>query len=80
MKFLGISGTPKLDSLNSMLLYNAFELLNREHQWEVVSVANIPIFEQTEEADSVQKLRKKLKNRTLLLYPHRNTTTVILLL
>jgi Predicted flavoprotein len=66
MKFLGISGSPKLDSLNSMLLYNAFELLNREHQWEVVSVANIPIFEQTEEADSVQKLRKKVKESDIV--------------
>ncbi|MFP3417674.1 MAG: NAD(P)H-dependent oxidoreductase, partial [Nitrososphaeria archaeon] len=61
MKFLGISGSSKLDSLNSLLLHNAFELLNKEHQWEVVSVANIPIFEQTdEEPDSVQKLRKKV--------------------
>jgi len=66
MKFLGISGSPKLDSLNNMLLYNAFELLNREHQWEVVSVANIPIFEQTEEADSVQKLRKKVKESDIV--------------
>jgi chromate reductase len=66
MKFLGISGTPKLDSLNSMLLYNAFELLNKEHQWEVVSVANIPIFEQTEEPDSVQKLRKKVNESDIV--------------
>jgi chromate reductase len=67
MKFLGISGSSKLDSLNSLLLHNAFELLNKEHQWEVVSVANIPIFEQTDgEPDSVQKLRKKVNESDIV--------------
>ncbi len=61
MKFLGISGTSKPDSLNSLLLYNAFELLHGEHQWEVVSVGNIPLFEQySKEVKEVKELKEKV--------------------
>ncbi len=67
MKFLGISGTSKLDSLNSALLYNAFEQLNEEHKWEVVSSGNIPIFDQSsEEVDEVKKLKNKVKEADIV--------------
>ncbi len=67
MKFLGISGSSKLDSLNTLLLYNAFELLNKEHNWEVVSTANIPLFEQSnEETDEVKKLKDKVKEADIV--------------
>ncbi len=67
MRFLGISGSAKLDSLNSVLLYNAFELLQGQHKWEVVSVGGIPLFEQSvEETNEVKKLKDKVKEADIV--------------